>query len=956
MKYPRIQGLYASSRYVSNHKLSAFTHLLILTLLLASFFFPVQPVLGQNDASPTPGATTTPAPSANLSEQALALLEQMTPEERVGQLFLVTFNGATAEPGSEIDELISAYHVGGVVLAAANDNFSDQDDILQNVISLTNQLQGIGYEASQISQTNPDTQENFTPVYIPLFIGISQEGDGYPYDQIRNGITPLPNSMAIGATWSPDLARQVGNVLGQELSALGINFLLGPSLDILDTPHTETVLDLGTRTFGGDPFWVGKLGQAYIEGVHQGSNGRVAVVAKHFPGYGGSDRLPEDEVATVRKSLDQLINFELEPFFDVTAQAPNSAATADGLLTSHIRYQGFQGNIRATTRPVSFDPQALRLLLSLPEFDQWRSTGGLMVSDNLGGKAVRGFYDLTSQTFDMPRRVALNAFLAGNDLLYIADFSSDELDSFSAAKRTLEFFAQKYRDDPAFASRVDESVLRILTLKQRIYQEFSPDQTLVSENPADTMGVNNQVTFDVARQAATLISPSQAELDENIPDPPNQNDRIAFVTDTRTSQQCSQCDPVPLIAENAIEQSVLRLYGPQGGGQVTAANMISYTLADLSEMLDNPRGDLPIERSLQRANWIVFSMLDYSARVPSYQTLSQFLAERPDLFQQKRLIVFSFNAPYYLDATNISKLTAYYGLYSKAPQFVDMAAYLLFQEIRAAGNSPVSIPAISYNLSTALSPDPELTIPLDLDLPPQEPGQETGTPEPPPQPVFRIGDLVPLRAGPIFDNNGNSVPDGTPVEFTFSMNGQSNPSRQVAFTSEGLARTTYTIAEGGSLEIQASSDQALSSIFRIDIPNPIGEEGVTPTATPTLEPTPTPSPTPPPPAMPVTSAPTPTNPTLGDWIMSLVLLSSLAWLVYKYISNTANPGWGVRTGLLVLICGLIAYSLLLLRLPGTEFLQEMSISRAVLFASLFGGVIGIVISGSWRLIQQGSKK
>ena len=155
-------------------------------------------------------------------------------------------------------------------------------------------------------------------VYVPLFIGISQEGDGAPHDQILSGLTPLPNAMAIGATWNTELAQQVGSVLGNELSALGFNFFLGPSLDVVESPNPSARIDLGTRVFGGDPFWVGEMGRAYISGLHTGSDGRMVVVAKHFPGRGGSDRLPEEEVATVRKSLEQLKQVELDPFFAVT--------------------------------------------------------------------------------------------------------------------------------------------------------------------------------------------------------------------------------------------------------------------------------------------------------------------------------------------------------------------------------------------------------------------------------------------------------------------------------------------------------------------------------------------------------------------------------------------------------------------------------------------------------------
>ena len=96
------------------------------------------------------------------------------------------------------------------------------------------------------------------------------------------------------------------------------------------------------------------------------SSGLVPV-AKHFPGRGSADRPSGDEVATVRKSLEQLKQIELAPFFAVTGNSSDAADRADGLLVSHIRYQGFQGNIRATTKPVSFDQQALTQILALPE-------------------------------------------------------------------------------------------------------------------------------------------------------------------------------------------------------------------------------------------------------------------------------------------------------------------------------------------------------------------------------------------------------------------------------------------------------------------------------------------------------------------------------------------------------------------------------------------------------------
>ena len=405
--------------------------------------------VGASLLGPLPAARAqTPIPSSKIQ----AVLDAMTPEERVGQLFLVTFSGTDTSAESQIRDLISNYHIGGVVLQAGNDNFIAEPDTVAGAHQLINALQGMEWEATA-SSSPPDQN-----TYVPLFIGVSQEGDGAPNDQILTGLTPLPNAMAIGATWNTELAQQTGAVLGSELSALGFNLFLGPSLDVVELPNPSAQIDLGTRVFGGDPFWVGEMGRAYIAGLHTGSNSRMLVVAKHFPGRGSSDRIPEQEIATVRKSLEQLKQIELPPFFAVT-NSTEPAGLVDGLLVSHIRYQGFQGNIRATTRPVSFDQVALPEIIALPEFATWRDNGGLIVSDALGSQAVRDFYSQGGENFS-PRLVAQDAFLAGNDLLYLGNITSADLnsDTYSTTVGILDFFAQVYRNDADFARRVDAAV------------------------------------------------------------------------------------------------------------------------------------------------------------------------------------------------------------------------------------------------------------------------------------------------------------------------------------------------------------------------------------------------------------------------------------------------------------------------------------------------------------------
>jgi beta-N-acetylhexosaminidase len=228
--------------------------------------------------------------------------------------------------------------------------------------------------------------------------------------------------------------------------------------DVLETPQEKGIGDLGVRSFGGDPFWVGEMGRAYVTGVHNGSQGRMAVVAKHFPGHGSSDRLPEEEVATVRKSLEQLKQIELPPYYAVTGNAPSPEATVDGLLASHIRYQGFQGNIRETTRPVSLDRQAL---INNEFHPETRRKMAVMVSDN---REVGFRRSIDPLTVFQARFIARDAFLAGNDLLFWARISS--------RRKTLTHIRQLYAPWISLhrnigkilpSNSVDESVLRILT-------------------------------------------------------------------------------------------------------------------------------------------------------------------------------------------------------------------------------------------------------------------------------------------------------------------------------------------------------------------------------------------------------------------------------------------------------------------------------------------------------------
>ena len=910
-------------------------------------------------------ATLAPAPVVRAQggtppEEVLRLFESLTPEERVGQLFLVTFMGTDTGPESRIYNLITNYHIGGVILVAGNDNFTPEPDTLANAHELIANLQQIEWEISNASVPDSSTGTPPERAYVPLFVGIEQEGGGMPSDQILNGLTAIPNAMALGATWRPELTQQVGEVQGSELSALGINLYLGPTLDVLDLPNPAARSGIGTRSFGGDPYWVGEMGRAFITGLHTGSNGGMLVVPKHFPGLGSSDRPVDEEVATVRKSLEQLKQIELAPFFAVTGKAPNALSMADGLLVSHIRFQGFQGNIRAATRPVSFDPSALGEILDLQELSAWRENGGLTISDDLGSRAVRFFYSPTNEGFQA-EIVARDAFLAGNDLLYLGNIVSSDLDDTYATNiRVLNFFTQRYREDPAFAQQVDEAVLRILTRKYRLFVRFQLSDVLVPANALENIGQSQQLVYDVARRSATLISPDAQELSSLLPSPPVLRDRLVFITDTVQYRQCSSCPVNSSLSLYSMQEAVVRLYGPTAAGQVSAARLSSYTFDDLTVMLNTTDLDTMVS-DISRATWVVLLLSDSNGGQP--ELISRFLTERQDLLREKRIILFSFTAPYFFDATDISKFNAYYALYSSQPAFIDVAARLLYQEMTPLGYSPVSIPGTGYDLIETTSPNPDQVITLSRDLPPgavpasspppaivfttQTPAP-TIPPEPTPIPLLGIGDTIYVRTGVIYDHNNHPVPDGTVVRFTMLLSGQGGGIIQQSdqTTVRGMAQASFALEKPGLVEIRASSDPAaISEVIQLDVSSgqPAAITVIAPFPTETLEPTPIP----PTPVVEDEFVTLEGYPRFNSWIFSILFIGLSAWLAFWAGSHLQSQRWGLRWGICVLLGGLAGYNATTLGLLGSTQIVLASGLGGVLGMSALGELIGLGLGWIW---------
>ena len=883
--------------------------LLALVLLALAAFCPPRPLHAQ-------GATPDP------DLQIEALLSAMTVEERVGQLFLVAFDGRDTGPGSDVAALIQQDHVGGLVLLAANANFLNDADTPRQVAGLANSLQALAMGSG---------------AQVPLFVAVEHEGDGYPYTQITGGTTPLPNALAAGATWDLASARDMGQITGLELAAMGINLLLGPGVDVLSSPRPGTLGDMGSRTFGGDPAWVGQMGRAYIEGVHGGGGGRVATVARHFPGHGGADRLPGEEVATVDKSLAELKQVELAPFIAITGGEAGDGAVTDALMSSHIRYRHYQGDVRQFTAPVSLDAEGLQAILDLDEFAAWRASG-LIVSDSLGLPAVRKTFDPAQAAFPH-RRIAKEAFLAGNDLLLLTRFALSDVwaDQFANIRDTIAFFRSEYRANPAFAARVDQAVSRTLRLKLRLYPEFTLEAVKVHPAAAlQVCGLGTEVTQRVANEAITLLYP-----DPNaVLAPPRSGEKILIFTDARPVRECStdECQPFSPLGQTAVEQAMLQAYGPGGTGQVDPVDITSLPFGQLHRFLMGEPADYDVGTLLADADWILFAQQDLNlAKGPNSDAVKLFLNHILSAAYDARLVVLAFNAPYYLDTTEISKLSLYLGAYSKADPFVQAAVRVLFGELVPQGASPVDIPGINYDLQSQLVPDPAQTIPLDQLEP------EAGTS---PQPPVSAS----LRAGPILDRNGHLVRDGTPVNFFAEYTDGAYAPPVSASTTGGVAEATLTLTGAGQVRFHAESGEARQSETVTLVIQPLPTATATPSRTPAPSPTAFPVSTPASTSQPtITPAPTETASPIAtgsgrppggiDLLLAAAATLLVAAIGYLLLGEKRKqPVILVRWVLSAIIGGMLGYILYALRLIRPESWGFLPDAGWVVRAAMIGVV------------------
>nr|WP_246427176.1 glycoside hydrolase family 3 N-terminal domain-containing protein [Sphingopyxis panaciterrulae] len=100
--------------------------------------------------------------------------------------------------------------------------------------------------------------------------------------------TAFPQAIGLASTWDPDLVRDVNALIAGEVRARGVHLTLSPVVDVARDPRWGRI----EETFGEDPFLVGELGVAAVEGL-QGKGrsakigpGHVLATLKHMTGHG----------------------------------------------------------------------------------------------------------------------------------------------------------------------------------------------------------------------------------------------------------------------------------------------------------------------------------------------------------------------------------------------------------------------------------------------------------------------------------------------------------------------------------------------------------------------------------------------------------------------------------------------------------------------------------------------
>ncbi|MGQ4452959.1 glycoside hydrolase family 3 N-terminal domain-containing protein [[Kitasatospora] papulosa] len=407
-----------------------------------------------------PGSAQAAASAASTDSRLKRLIARMSLEEKVGQLFVMRVYGhsATEPDQADIDanlaeigvrdaaELISTYHVGGIIYFAWAHNTRDPHQIAD----LSNGIQRAGLAGR-------------TP--LPLLVSTDQEHG--IVCRVGEPATLLPGAMALGAGGSRSDARTAGRIAGAELAALGINQNYAPDADVNVNPANPVI---GVRSFGSDPESVAGMVAAQVKGYQSAG---IASTAKHFPGHGDTSTDSHTGLPVIRHTREQWAELDAPPFRAAVA------AGIDSIMTAHIVVPALDP---------SEDPATLSHPILTGILREELGYDGVVVTDALGMEGVRTKYG--------DERVPVLALLAGVDQLLNPPDLKVAWNAVLGAVRSGEISE----------ARIEESILRILRLKTRLGLFRDP---YVTHRGVDrTVGVRSHLaTADrIAERTTTLLA------------------------------------------------------------------------------------------------------------------------------------------------------------------------------------------------------------------------------------------------------------------------------------------------------------------------------------------------------------------------------------------------------------------------------------------------------------------
>ena len=321
-----------------------------------------------------------------------------------------------------------------------------------------------------------------------LLITTDQEGGNVT--RLNQG-TMLPGNMALGAINDLNITRDVASLIGNELSAIGINATFAPDVDVNNNPANPVI---GVRSFSDDAQTVAQHGKIFVESLNQTG---VISTLKHFPGHGDTAVDSHSRLPLIDKSYDQLKQNELIPFkacIDAGSQM---------IMTAHIVYPQIEKGtyISKKTGGTINLPATLSKTIITDILRGDMGFNGVVVTDALEMDAIAAHFD----KYDAARL----AIEAGVDILLMpVDMTKKE--GFTEMDTYISTIAEQADSGKISMEKINAAVLRILKLKEN-NGLFTPydgsDIESRVQNAVDTVGIksSHDWEWEITKKAITLV-------------------------------------------------------------------------------------------------------------------------------------------------------------------------------------------------------------------------------------------------------------------------------------------------------------------------------------------------------------------------------------------------------------------------------------------------------------------